>query len=42
MSQSTPSLPEFEEIAETMSYLPDLDAKYQFLIDLSKRPAADS
>ena len=37
MSQSTPSLPEFEEIAETMSYLPDLDAKYQFLIDLSKR-----
>ena len=37
MSQSTASLPEFEEIAETMSYLPDLDAKYQFLIDLSKR-----
>jgi len=31
------ALPEFEEIAETMSYLPDLDAKYQFLIDLSKR-----
>jgi len=30
-------LPEFDEIAETMSYLPDLDAKYQFLIDLSKR-----
>lgn len=37
MSQSTHNLPEFEEIAETMSYLPDLDAKYQFLIDLSKR-----
>ncbi len=37
MSSSTHGLPEFEEIAETMSYLPDLDAKYQFLIDLSKR-----
>lgn len=37
MSESSQSLPEFEEIAETMSYLPDLDAKYQFLIDLSKR-----
>jgi cysteine desulfuration protein SufE len=37
MSTSSLPLPEFEEIAETMSYLPDLDAKYQFLIDLSKR-----
>ncbi len=37
MSTQTQPLPEFEEIAETMSYLPDLDAKYQFLIDLSKR-----
>jgi cysteine desulfuration protein SufE len=37
MSKTVPSLPEFGEIAETMSYLPDLDAKYQFLIDLSKR-----
>ena len=37
MSNSTQELPAFEEIAETMSYLPDLDSKYQFLIDLSKR-----
>jgi cysteine desulfuration protein SufE len=37
MSTQTQELPEFDEIAETMSYLPDLDAKYQFLIDLSKR-----
>ncbi len=37
MSSNPAPLPEFEEIAETMSYLPDLDAKYQFLIDLSKR-----
>ncbi|MDF1851906.1 MAG: SufE family protein [Verrucomicrobiales bacterium] len=37
MSASPSPLPAFEEIAETMSYLPDLDAKYQFLIDLSKR-----
>lgn len=37
MSAPAPALPEFEEIVETMSYLPDLDAKYQFLIDLSKR-----
>ena len=37
MSVDTKTLPEFEEIVETMSYLPDLDAKYQFLIDLSKR-----
>ncbi|MDF1824985.1 MAG: SufE family protein [Verrucomicrobiales bacterium] len=37
MSADTLPLPDFEDIAETMSYLPDLDAKYQFLIDLSKR-----
>lgn len=37
MSTPAQALPDFEEIAETMSYLPDLDAKYQFLIDLSKR-----
>lgn len=37
--QTSNALPEFEEIADTMSYLPDLDAKYQFLIDLSKRLA---
>lgn len=37
MSTETNLLPEFEDIAETMTYLPDLDAKYQFLIDLSKR-----
>ena len=30
-------LPDFEEIADDMSYLPDLDSKYQYLIDLSKR-----
>lgn len=30
-------LPKFEEIADDMSYLPDLDAKFQYLIDLSKR-----
>jgi len=36
-THEAPALPAFEEIAETMSYLPDLDAKYQFLIDLSKR-----
>ncbi len=30
-------LPEFEEIVDDMSYLPDLDSKYQYLIDLSKR-----
>jgi len=37
METASQNLPEFEEIAETMTYLPDLDAKYQFLIDLSKR-----
>ncbi|MDF1659375.1 MAG: SufE family protein, partial [Verrucomicrobiales bacterium] len=37
MSAETQQLPDFEDIAETMGYLPDLDAKYQFLIDLSKR-----
>lgn len=37
MSADTLQLPDFEDIAETMTYLPDLDAKYQFLIDLSKR-----
>lgn len=37
MSADTLPLPDFEDIAETMTYLPDLDAKYQFLIDLSKR-----
>ncbi|MEM7602635.1 MAG: SufE family protein [Verrucomicrobiota bacterium] len=37
MSSETQKLPDFEDIAETMTYLPDLDAKYQFLIDLSKR-----
>ncbi len=37
MSTQTKELPDFDEIAETMGYLPDLDAKYQFLIDLSKR-----
>lgn len=37
MSATAPALPEFEEIVETISYLPDLDAKYQFLIDLSRR-----
>ncbi|MEM1296350.1 MAG: SufE family protein [Verrucomicrobiota bacterium] len=30
-------LPDFEEIAEVMACLPDLDAKFQYLIDLSKR-----
>lgn len=39
MSVETQNLPEFEDIVETMSYLPDMDAKYQFLIDLSKRLA---
>lgn len=39
MNVETQSLPEFEDIVETMSYLPDMDAKYQFLIDLSKRLA---
>tara|TARA_R110002096_G_scaffold112163_1_gene244460 strand:- start:126 stop:563 length:438 start_codon:yes stop_codon:yes gene_type:complete len=37
MSTEIKELPDFDEIAETMGYLPDLDAKYQFLIDLSKR-----
>ncbi|MEM6279267.1 MAG: SufE family protein [Verrucomicrobiota bacterium] len=37
MSAETQQLPDFEDIAETMTYLPDLDAKYQFLIDLAKR-----
>ena len=39
MSVDTQPLPSFEDIVETMSYLPDMDAKYQFLIDLSKRLA---
>jgi len=30
-------LPDFEEIADDMSYLPDLDAKFQYLIGLSKK-----
>lgn len=42
MSAEALPLPDFEDIAETMTYLPDLDAKYQFLIDLSKRLPAIS
>jgi len=37
MSTQTRELPAFDEIADTMSMLPDMDAKYEFLIDLSRR-----
>ena len=34
---NTPSLPSFSEIAENMDLLPDTEARFHYLIDLSKR-----
>ncbi|MEM7697821.1 MAG: SufE family protein [Verrucomicrobiota bacterium] len=42
MSATTADIPSFEDIVMTMELLPDLDERYQFLIDLGRKlPALD-